>query len=154
MRAWMPALAALAGLALLFLVAVFPVRAEEDIPRDDYGPVGPKLVVPARINNRPVECTIDTGVGHTIIDRATADAAQVTNEQPYWRWITGAFTGGRMELKPYVVRMQLFDMTWDNVHILVVTRGELRGTSCWIGTDVLARQPITIDWRKREVRKG
>lgn len=154
MKRALPIIAAIAGASILLANFFSPVRAEEDIPRDDWGPKGPKLTVVARINNRPVECVIDTGVGHTVINRATADAVQITNEQPYWRWITSAFTGGRMELKPYVARVQLFDMAWDNVHVLVVTRGELTGGSCWMGTDVLARQPIVIDWRKREVRKG
>lgn len=93
----------------------------------------------------PVSCVVDTGAEVTIMREAAAARLGTLGPVSFRSGIVVA-NGDVVEAVARPIKnVGTSDIGWGEVHILVVPDAHL-SEPCILGTDLLARQPITIDW--------
>jgi predicted aspartyl protease/tetratricopeptide (TPR) repeat protein len=143
---------------------LFEMPEESRYSRLDLGPVtipfeysGTYIVITARINNDAEEkFVLDTGSSHTVIDKATAQSVgPITTNTFNVTSLARALPLGYAKLD----RIQIGDLNIESIPVLVTDLSPLTATigqrpSGLIGTDILSRFLLTIDFQDRKITLG
>lgn len=98
----------------------------------------------------PISCVVDTGSQATMLRESAAERLGTLGPPLFTQQMSAANGGVMTAVARKIADVGTEDVGWSDVTVLVFPN-DLLIDPCIVGTDLLARQPITIDWGLRRV---